>query len=55
MNKSPTASVNDNSEDEYADMVMPIDPDVTGNTTDADVGVKLSPELSEPIDDDKVK
>lgn len=55
MNKSPTASVNDNSEDEYADMVMPIDPDDNGRTTDADVGVKLRPELSEPIDDDKVR
>lgn len=55
MNKSPTASVKVNSEDEYFDMVIPIDPDDLGRTTDADVGVKFSPEPSAPIDEDNDK
>lgn len=31
MNKSPTASVNVSSDDEYAEIVIPIEPDVVGS------------------------
>ena len=55
MNKSPTHSVNVNSDDDAAEIVMPIDPDEAGRTTDADVGVKFNPEPSASIDDDNVK
>lgn len=55
MNKSPTASVNDNIDDDTAEIVIPIEPDVTGKTKDAEIGVKLRPDPSEPIDDERVK
>jgi hypothetical protein len=54
MNKSPTASVNENSEDEYALMVTPILPEESGKTAEADVGVKLRPLPSAPMEDDSV-
>lgn len=54
MNKSAYASVKSNNEDEYADMVIPIDPDDFGNVSDAEVGVKFKPVLSGAIDDDNV-
>jgi hypothetical protein len=43
-----------NNEEEYADILIPNDPEVAGRVTEAETGVCVIPVPSDAIEDDKV-